>query len=319
MGWVATVIEGVRKAVTTKRTDGDLKGLILQAILDHESFLGIDVTQQLKYQFRPYSTDDLTLLDPVAFENAVNISINETLKLKVVAELGRVETKAITLDKELAFIRVRCNKKGATDFSTLTLDVSVDKKNEVPDGNMGTWIVSDQVVESFGVGELVDVSGVVAKTFSLKLSLAAESALELTDMLVELYFIPSQSLADHLTKLRDTVCGMLYDTLLQKAIENTNAPDTVRALQQMADVYRKRGLGILATSTGKISSKQGAVADSVASRPHDSSVFQPHLSDVSNRAQGLRRSGDIPIAVHDTDGVKTVILDFDTAGFMRFP
>jgi len=312
MAWVKTVIEGVRTAVTTKLTDADLKGMMVQAIMDHESFLGIDVMQPLKYQFRPYVPSDPTQIDTNLFESATNITINETLKLTDPGAVGAIETKAITLSKELAFLRIRCNKKGAADFALLSFDVSVDKRNEVPDGNVGSWLVADGSIAAFGVGELVDLSSVVAKTFSLKISLAI-GALELTDMMVELYLIPSQSLADHLVKLRDTICAMIYDKLTQKAIENSNAPDTVRATQQMAQMYRKRGLGVL-EGERSIVSKQGASGPVAGQRSHDSSVFLPSVAGVSARAQGF-----IPAKVRVVDGVKTVIMDFDTAGHINFP
>jgi hypothetical protein len=313
MSWVGTVIEGIRTAVTTKLTDADLKAMMVQAIMDHQSFLGIDVLQTLKYQFRPYVPSDPTQVDTSLFESASNITINETLKLTNPANAGTIQTKALTLTKELAFMRIRCNKKGVTDFALLAFDVSVDKRNEVPDGNLGSWIVSDQAIAAFGVGEIVDLSSVVAKTFSLKISLSA-GAIELTDLLIELYLIPSESLADHLVKLRDTVCAMIYDKLSQRAIENSNAPDTVRATQQMASMYRKRGLGMLDGEGGRVNAKSGMSASIGAQRGHDDSVFQPSVAGVSAKAQGFK-----PAMVRTVDGVKTVIMNFDTAGWFNFP
>lgn len=314
MSWVGTVIEFIRTSTGTKKTDADLKKMILQAILEYEGALGINTLQRTQFTFRPYDAADTSKIDDRVWENAVNITIADTLRLTDSGAEGSIEMKSVGMAAELGFVRVRVNKKGSGALSLLSFDLSGDKPRSVPDGNMGTWFVADGVLAPFGADDLVDVSGVVVQTFSLKLTLGV-GAPELTDMTLELYAIPSKVIGEHLTKLRDTVCALLYEQLHLKAVENGNEGSTIAAMERMRDTYKASGLGVLLTTEGGRTASTGSGA--VAMRAEKSADGTLSSKDVQKRDAPL--PGDIPAVLHDRGTHTTAVLSLDSTGFINFP
>lgn len=317
MSWVKRTIEGVRIATGTRETDADLRLKIKQAIVQHERWLGIEATCVLPFQFRPYDSLNPGVLDTKVWENSTNVAVNETLKLVAQGANGQIETKAIRLDKEVAFLCVNVNAKSGGDLTKLSLDVSVDKDAKLEDGNMGTWVVADGLVAPFKPGDVVDLSHVTAKYFSLRLAIAA-STLELTDMSIELYLIPSEAILPHLDRLKDSVAAMIYHKLWQDSVNNGNSPDTQRGWQRLYEAHLKSGLGAIEVVGGGRGSlmEKGGVKTTVTEKGHDDSVFDPHS------AAGLRAStgsADILVFVREgEDGVRRVGLSYEFTTTGRF-
>lgn len=304
MSWVTQAIKSMRSITGTKRTDADLKEQLVQAIIDHESRLGISVTERMTYQFRPYDKDNPSVLDTKAYENASNITINETLKLTSAGTDGVVETKALKLTRELAFIQISVNKKGAAGFDKMQFDISVDKENVNQDGNMGTWIVADQVLPAFNVDEVVDISHIVSRHFSLRIKILA-SDLELVDMAIEMFFIPQKTMVDQMARLVETMASYHYHTLLNQAGENGNADQTITFLRQMYETHKKAGLGIYGMGADAVPK---ASESAVGEKLHDDSVFESTVSGLRNKS-----GKGIPIDVFDRGTYRVgVVAEIDT-------
>jgi hypothetical protein len=276
-----------------KMTPTDLLEYLQQAILSLEDIIGICRSTAIAYSFNPTRSGGV---DTSIFENDENVIMNYSIKLDEATSEGFVETIAVTpRQKQIATLQFYYNLKPGAGADP-SLDISFDK-DPTDSSSVGTWLVADERIPVIENGELIDVSMLMSKTFSIKWYIPADSTYEFVDTSVQILLVDVTKMFKYEKDLVYIAASEILQEEAAKAASEGQSEQYVGMINGLVQSYASKISEPLRgdrTPTPKVGSLKHS---------YDTSTH-------ADRAFG-KKKGDIPIAVIGNEATGRVIRRID--------
>jgi hypothetical protein len=230
------------ETVTYRVSDTRMKEWFRRACFDAQKILGFPALERIEYNFNPYILSDPTKINPAMYENYSNITINQYLYLTDPTNQGYIETKSVDEIDRLAMVKITANCKDGSVDDDVIFDISLDKPNDLMNGNSGTWLVADGLLTAIENGVYCLVDTLVSKKFAIKITILSGKTIKLVDLSIERFRLSANFKDGDIIDIAKLMASYDFEDRAGKAVNAGNSKETVDWLFWKAREFKKQVL-----------------------------------------------------------------------------